>query len=171
MTELHPPDTHHLSAAEGWSELGNYAEALVELAQLSPAAQDCLEVLGLRWSIAAQQQQWEQCLQIASAIIERVPDHSFGWIHRSYALHELKRTREARDFLLAVAAQFPDDETISYNLACYECQLGDLTTAWQWFEETLTRRNPARLREHALEDPDLQPIWSRIAKLPPSGSS
>lgn len=171
MTELHPPDTHHLSAAEGWFELGNYGEALTELAQLSATAQDRLEVLGLRWNIAAQLKLWGQSLEIAGKIIELVPDHSFGWIHRSYALHELKRTQEARDFLLAVAPQFPEDETISYNLACYECQLGDLATAWQWFEETLTRRDPALLREHALEDPDLQPIWPRIARLPPAESS
>ena len=32
-----------------------------------------------------------------------------GWVHRSYALHELKRTAEARDNLLRVVDKFPAD--------------------------------------------------------------
>ena len=52
-------------------------------------------------------------------------DH--GWIHWAYSLkQEFKRTGEARaQFLLPVVNLFPDEYTLRYNLACYECQLGD----------------------------------------------
>ena len=30
-------------------------------------------------------------------MVELAPKQIFGWIHRSFALHELKRTQEARD--------------------------------------------------------------------------
>ena len=48
-----------------------------------------------------------------------IPDEPVGWIHRSYVLHEQKRTREAWDLLLPAAKKFPEDFTIPYNLACY----------------------------------------------------
>ena len=61
--------------------------------------------------------------------VERVST-STGWLpprrylsshHRSYCLHELKQTEEARDNLLRVVEKFPKDPIMRYNLACYEC--------------------------------------------------
>ena len=166
MPELQPPDTHHLSAAEGWLELGNPAEAQAELERLSPGARGVVEVLGLRWSIGAHYKSWEDCIGIATKMIELAPKNIFGWIHRSFALHELKRTQEARDLLLPGAKLFPKNETIPYNLACYECQLGRLIEARQWLEKALARTGPAALKQQALEDLDLQPLWGEIARWP-----
>jgi hypothetical protein len=56
---------------------------------------------------------------IAGAIIKLAPEQSNGWIHRSYALHELKRTQEAFDNLLPVADNFSKVWTVPYNLSCY----------------------------------------------------
>src|ERR1043166_9428290 len=53
MTRLEPPDTHHLSAAVGWLELGNPAEAGEEIARISPAALEHPDVLEVRWQICA----------------------------------------------------------------------------------------------------------------------
>ena len=69
MSKLQPPDTHHLSAAEGWLELGNDREALSELNLISPGEQGRLEVLGLRWSISAHLKLWDECVKIAADII------------------------------------------------------------------------------------------------------
>ena len=162
MSKLQPPDTHHLSAAEGWLELGNHAEALSELNLVSPAEQGSVEVLGLRWSISAQLKLWDECVGIAANIIELAPRNVFGWIHRSYALHELKRTSEARDLLLPALKRFPKNETIPYNLACYECQLGDLDAARDWLRRAMKLKNPKKLKAQALEDADLKPLWAEI---------
>ena len=161
-SKLQPPDTHHLSAAEGWLELGNYHEALAELNLVSSGEQERLEVLGLRWSIAAQLKSWEECVGIAGNIIKLAPKNVFGWIHRSYALHELKRTSEARGLLQPALKRFPKDDTIPYNLACYECQLGELATARDWLHHAMKLRKPAELKAQALEDVDLKPLWTEI---------
>ena len=165
MPTLQPPDTHHLSAAEGWLELGNHAEALTELNLVSQAEQGHVEVLGLRWSISAHLNLWEQCVTIATSIIELAPKNVFGWIHRSYALHELKRTNEARDLLQPALKRFPKNETIPYNLACYECQLGDVDAARDWLRRAMKLRKPAELKAQALEDPDLKPLWTEIESM------
>jgi len=165
MSKLQPPDTHHLSAAEGWLELGNDREALIELNLIAQAEQGRLEVLGLRWSISAHLKRWDECVGLADSIIELAPKNVFGWIHRSYALHELKRTSEARDLLQPALKRFPKNETIPYNLACYECQLGDVDAARDWLRRAMKLRNPAELKAQALEDLDLKPMWAEIEKL------
>ena len=81
-----------------------------------------------------------------------------GWVDRSYALHELKRTAEARDNLLRVVDKFPTEATMRYNLACYECQLGRLEEAKTWFQKACDVGVPDKLREMALHDPDLEPL-------------
>lgn len=166
MAEFPSPDLHHLRAAEGWLELGNHVEALTELDQVSPAHQDCLEALGLRWSIFARFKRWEECVLLAAQIIAVAPDNVFGWIHRSFALHELRRTQEACDLLRPAAKQFPRNETIPYNLACYECQLGRLPEARKWLKKAMARSDPEEIKLQALADADLQPMWPEIARQP-----
>ncbi len=168
MPALQSPDIHHLSAAEGWLELGNAREAQVELDCISAAAQGRVEVLAVRWGVLAQFKSWEQCVVVAERILELAPREIFGWIHRSYALHELKRTQTARDCLLPAIPLFPKIETIPYNLACYECQLGNLAAARDWFRRALKLHDRADLKARALADPDLKPLWSEIKKLPAS---
>lgn len=165
MPALSPPDNHHLSAAEGWLELGNAREAQLELESISLAAQGRIEVLAVRWGILAKFKAWEQCVVVADRMVALASDEIFGWIHRSYALHELKRTLEARDCLQPAVKLFPKAETIPYNLACYESQLGNLAAARDWFRRALKLHNQAELKARALEDPDLQPLWPEIREL------
>lgn len=166
MPKLESPDIHHLHAAEGWLELGNAREAQAELDCISDTAQGRVEVLAIRWGILAQFKSWEQGVAVATRIVELAPKEVFGWIHRSYALHELKRTQEAHDLLLPAARLFPKVETIPYNLACYDCQLGDLAAARDWFHRAWKLHDRADLKARALEDSDLKPLWPEIAKLP-----
>jgi tetratricopeptide (TPR) repeat protein len=165
MSALQSPDIHHLSAAEGWLELGNAHEAQAELNCISHEAQGQVEVLAVRWGILAQFKSWEQCVIVAERILELAPEEIFGWIHRSYALHELKQTEAARDRLQPAIKLFPKVETIPYNLACYECQLGNLAAARGWFRRALKLHDRTDLKARALDDPDLKPLWSEIKKL------
>jgi predicted Zn-dependent protease len=128
LPPLEPPDAFHLRAAHGWLELGNHLEANEELEKITPALRAHPAVLDVRWSIYAAAKKWEPALEIAAAIILLAPEQPVGWVHRSYTLHELKRTLEARDNLLRVVDKFPTNATMRYNLACYECQLGNLVT-------------------------------------------
>src|SRR6185503_1781201 len=96
---------------------------------------------------------------------EILPANSWGWIQWALSLHELKRTKEAKAVLLPVADRFPDDSTLSYNLACYCCQLGELKESWQWLEKTIDLEGKKNIRLIALEDPDFEPLWTQISEI------
>jgi len=158
---MEPPDAFHLRAAQGWLELGNVAEAMFEIEGLSPDLQSDPEVLKLRLECHAHRKQWAEALELAAALIQNHPEDPLGWFHRSYCLHELKRTEEARDNLLRVVDKFPA-ATMRYNLACYECQLGRLDQARSWLRKAMDMGDIERIRRTALEDRDLQPLWAEI---------
>jgi predicted Zn-dependent protease len=165
VTPLQPPESHVLSAAEGWLELGNPAEAAAELRDLEADWGDHPSVLDLKWQIHAHQMEWETCVALADALVRSHPEIPSGWIHRSYALHELQRTAAARDQLLPAVAQFPDEIILPYNLACYECRLGNLPAARQWLQTVFARSSTTTWREAALGDPDLVTLWPEIPTL------
>ena len=104
-------------------------------------------------------------MDIARLLIQAEPRRPIGWIHQSYALHELRRTSEAWDALLPVAKRFPKDETIPYNLACYACQLGDLGVAREWIQRTIKLRSKAEVKAMAVGDTDLKPLLPWLATL------
>jgi len=91
------------------------------------------DVLEVRWQIFAEAKKWDACVDIASALVQLVPERADGWIHRSPALSELNRVQEALDNLLTVADKFPEIWTIPYNLACYCSLLGRFDDAKGWF--------------------------------------
>jgi Flp pilus assembly protein TadD len=103
MQHLGPPDIHHVHAVHGWLELGNSREARVELARLSTEARAHPEVLEAQWRICAADHEWKQALSVAVDMVSAAPEDPTGWVDQSYALHELKRTAEARAVLLPVS--------------------------------------------------------------------
>lgn len=167
MKPLAPPDTLHLTAAEGWLELGNAVEANGELERITPQLRAHPDVLQLRWQIYAKAEKWDACLDIATAITKLAPKRSFGWIHRSYALYELQRTQEAWDNLFHVAERFSSEYLVAYNLACYAARLGRLSEAKTWLDRAFKASgNAAQVKLAALDDPDLEPLWQNIGMLP-----
>jgi tetratricopeptide (TPR) repeat protein len=164
MEGLTYPDLHHAHAAEGWLDLNVPAEARLELEQISAQARAHPEVLDLRWRLASHIPDWNAAVSVADQIIAAAPGIVTGWIHRSFALHELRRTAEALDNLIDAEARFPTDSLIPYNLACYACQLGDLPQARRWLKRALELKGIEKLRTLALDDPDLAPLRSEIAE-------
>ena len=158
MEPLDHPESFHLRAAQGWFELGNCAEASAELERLGKSGSQHPAVLELRWQIAVKNRLWEEGLAIAETLCQAAPESSFGGIHRAYCLHELKRTKEAWDILLPLAEKFPEEWLICYNLACYACQLGQLTEARAWLMRAIERGDPREINRLAAEDPDLKPL-------------
>jgi len=165
MKELSAPDLHHLRAAEGWLELGNQIEAFDELERISPQLRVHPDVLELRWQIYAKEKKWEACVDIARAIAKLAPSRPNGWIHLAFSLHELKRTKEAKEVLLPVVDKFPEEPTMRYNLACYECQLGNLEGAKLFLEKAFESGDARQIKLMALHDPDLEPLWKKIGEL------
>jgi predicted Zn-dependent protease len=158
-------DQRHLDAAEGWLELGNWLEANEELEHITPELRAHPFVLRVRWGIYAKAEKWEMAGEVARGISVILPDNSFGWKHWAYALHELKRTKEAWSVLIPIADKFPDDYIISYNLACYSCQLGNLKESFNWLVRAIDLAGKKDIRLMALDDDDLEPLWNKISEL------
>jgi tetratricopeptide (TPR) repeat protein len=162
MTKLPHPDQRHLEAAEGWIGLGNYQEANEELEEITPQLRAHPQVLIVRGQIYAQAKKWEACIEIAEAVVQTAPELLNGWLDRSFALHELKRTEEAHDLLLPAKDKFPEIWTIPYNLACYCSQLGRFEEAEKWFKAAMALEEETVKRE-AIDDPDLKPFWDSLS--------
>jgi tetratricopeptide (TPR) repeat protein len=153
--KLPPPDIHYLNAAQGWLELGDSVESLAELEKVAPAFQQSPEVLEIRWQIHAREHRWEQCVTCADTLVKSAHEQLQGWIHRSFALHELRRTQEAYDALLPAVVKFPKDWLIQYNLACYCCRMKDFQRALRYLEKACKLGNPVEVKAMALKDSDL----------------
>ncbi len=167
MHTLEPPDTHYLSGAIGWLELGNPAEARAELARVSPAQHEHPDVLEVHWSIAAEAKCWDEALKVAQALLRRAPDRSSGWLHQAYALRRIPggSVQKASEALLPAFDKFPKELTIPFNLACYACQLGQLDAARDWLQRAIAVAGKEKIKQMALEDSDLQPLWDETLRL------
>jgi tetratricopeptide (TPR) repeat protein len=157
-----PHDQRFLNAAEGWLGLGDYLAANEELEQIAPEFRADPRVLEVRLQIYWAAKKWEACVEIAGALVRLKPDREYGWIGRSFALHELKRTEEAYDLLLPAKDEFPTSWTIPYNLACYCAQLNRLDEAQNWFRKAMAI-NEQIVKQEAVDDPDLKPLWDSMS--------
>jgi tetratricopeptide (TPR) repeat protein len=160
MPTLEPPDSHHLSASIGWLELGNHVEAGEELAKISVPCLEHPDVLEARWAVCAAGKSWE-----AAA---KAPERASGWIQRAYALRRSPAggLQKAWDALRPAFEIFPEESTIPYNLACYDAQADRLDEAWEWLHKAMAAAgNINTIKERALADADLQPLWERIRGL------
>jgi len=73
MGKMDAPDTHFLSGAEGWMELGDCKSALAELELISENFRGHFEVLQVRWHIHNRMGDWETCLNVSLRMIEASP--------------------------------------------------------------------------------------------------
>ena len=68
----------------------------------------------------------------------------------------------ARLILLTAVEGHPNNALVHYNLACYECQLGDLAVAKARLRHAF--KLDAALRVSALDDEDLRPLWDSLGE-------
>jgi tetratricopeptide (TPR) repeat protein len=167
MRKIEPPDTHHLSAATGWLELGNFVEAEADLNRVSAQQQSHPDVLEVRWIILAQTKRWEAALEIARGLLKLAPNRSSGWLHHAYSLRRAAKDglKQAWDALLPAYGKFPGEATIPYNLSCYACQMLKLEEARTWLRRALKIGDKEKIKQMALEDSDLQPLWEEIREI------
>ncbi len=165
MKKLPLPDQRCLDAAEGWLGLGDHMAANEELEQISPELRAHPVVLKVQYMIFETAKKWEEAAEIAQTMAKLLPENPWGPFHLAYSLHELKRTQAAYDTLKPVADRFPNEWLMRYNLACYACQLGHLKEAEQWLGKAIDLANKKDIRQMALEDEDLKPLWEKLRGL------
>ena len=161
LAQLQHPDPMHLEAAAGWIQLGDYNSANDELEKIRAEWRAHPDVLDLRWLIYSHHEQWDACLDIASAIVKIASDRVWGWVHKAYALRRATGggIEKAKPVLLEAAKMFPDDDIIQYNLACYCAQLGQLDAAQEHLDKSYELGDAKQIKLMALDDGDLKPLW------------
>lgn len=150
---MHDGHERTLLAAQGYSELSMYDDALAELDTLPAAALKTAEALELRAVILMRAKRWQDALTTGRELCQSEPEKSGGFIHTAYCLHELGRTAEARDCLLSGPPSLHAEPTFHYNLACYECALGHLDLARLHLDKSFSMDR--KMRDLAKRDPDL----------------
>ena len=145
-------------AAQGYSELSMFDDALAELETLPPETAGHEDVVELRAVILMQARRWKPALEASRRLCVLQPDQTGGYIHVAFCLHEMGRTEEAREVLLGGPDALRAEPTFHYNLACYEAQLGDLTTARQCIKAAIEINSS--FKKNARTDPDLARLWN-----------
>ena len=167
MSSLEPPSLHALNAAIGWVGLGNTVEARRELARIDPVLQSQPDVLEVLWSVCAKEQNWREALETAQTLLQVAPQRHSGWVYQAYALRRVPEggVRSAWRALLPAFDKFPNRSIISFNLSCYACLLGQIDAARTWLKRALVVGKDEPIKEMALAEPDLKPLWGEIPQL------
>ena len=77
---------------------------------------------------------------------------------RAFALHQLRKMDDAAEALNGAPEWLLRTGILHYNLACYEAQLGDLSTAKQCMFRAIELN--AAFKKNAQKDPDLADLWN-----------
>jgi predicted Zn-dependent protease len=144
---------HRFRAAQGYAELEMFEEALAELDGLDATMHDSPAALEMRVLVLVQAKRYEEALEIALWLRDAAPESAAGFVHTAFCLHELGRTSEAKETLLAAPRLIENEPVYYYNLACYECALGNLDAARPHLEKSFAMDK--KYREFAKTDPDL----------------
>jgi hypothetical protein len=94
-------------------------------------------------------------------LVKLLPEESSPWINWAYSTRRKSggSISEAKTILIEA------ESMIRYNLACYECQLGNLEEAMRWLGKAIDMAGKKDIRLMALDDPDLEPLWNQISEI------
>ncbi len=147
-----------LLAAQGYCELSMFEDGLKELDRLPEEEREQPAAIEMRLIILMQGKRWKEALGAGRKLTQVAPDKNTGFIHAAFCLHEMGDTKAARELLLGGPESLHHEPVYHYNLACYECVLGNLEEARQHFERSV--QLDKKFKEYAKTDPDLAPLWS-----------
>jgi tetratricopeptide (TPR) repeat protein len=157
---LNPDDQRHLTAAEGYAALGMYLDANAELEEIDAEVRHVAEVLAVRLEIYRGLEKWELMQTVAGRLARHDPDNVQWAISLAFATRRAQSIEAAKVILLEAVERHPKEPILHYNLACYECQLGDIEVAKARLQHACKLSEKCRLM--ALDDADLEPLWAAL---------
>jgi len=149
-----------ITAAEGYLELGMPLEANEELEQIEAEQRGHTDVLALRVQIYSALKKWELMQTVAKQLALIDPDNGQWMVWWAYATRRADSIEAARRILSNAAERSPEVAIFQYNLACYECQLGDVDEAKRRLKRAFELEPGYRLK--ALDEADLEAVWSSL---------
>ncbi len=154
-------DQKHLTAAEGYVELGMFPEANDELEEIDPEVRHVPEVLGIRLEIYRALKKWELMQTVARKLAFDDPENPNWTISWASATRRAESLEAAKRILLEAVEQHPQHALMHYHLACCDSVVGELEVAKARLQHAL-KVNPG-MRLMALDDDDLKPLWDQLA--------
>jgi tetratricopeptide (TPR) repeat protein len=147
----------HLIAASGYLELGMVEDAAAEIEEIAPEDKMRQEVVMLRVEIYRSAKKWDAMAALANYLVEKFPDEPGGWLDWAWAVRREKSVEDALPIMRQAAAKFDTMPLVHYNLACYECLMGDMQVATKHLKHAFALDKKFKLI--ALDDPDLEALW------------
>jgi len=130
-------------------------DADAELKEINGKCRHLPEVLAVRVNI------YDGMMQVFSKKLALCdPEDVQGWIDWANATRWSESIEAAKSILLEVVKKHPHEPLVYYDLACYECQLGDLLRSMKHLKKAF-KQDP-EYRIYALEDEDLMPMWMML---------
>jgi tetratricopeptide (TPR) repeat protein len=153
-------DQRHLTAAEGYAALRMFLDANAELEEIDAEVRHVSEVLTVRLEIYRGLEKWELMRTVATRLAAHDPENAQWSISLAYATRRAQSIEAAKVILLEAVERHPKEPILHYNLACYECQLGDIEVAKARLQHACKLSEKCRLM--ALDDADLEPLWAAL---------
>ncbi len=147
-------------AACGYAELGMTAESIAELNAIDDEFQHRPEVLQLRLHHLMRKKHWSRALSVSRRLCRAAPEASAGFLHAGFCLHQIGRTREAKELLLRGPTALLKEPIYYYNMGCYEVLLGNLKDARVHLQ--ISFKMDSSFRDLAKRDPDLRPLHATL---------
>jgi tetratricopeptide (TPR) repeat protein len=167
MKELNHRDSLCLQVAEGWIELGSYAEAAVELSEISDEGRAHPHVFRAHAVLYAMSTEGDSMLGRAHLYTKSVQPF-LAWIILAHVLHKKGRTAEALDNLLSAVGRLAPDSNVSFYIALYCAKLGRLSEASSWLDKAFAlardKAGTEMLADCVLGHPDLKPFWGQYGE-------
>lgn len=147
-----------LRAADGYLYLGMPGEALGEIENLDPVEQSESPVMRAQVRVLLHLRKWRQAEELSEFGTTIYPEENEFMVQRAFALHQQKRGGDAVNVLMSAPEWIRRTGILHYNLACYEAQLGDISTARKCIHTAFELN--AAFKKNARKDPDLQRLWN-----------
>ncbi len=154
-----------VSYALGYVELGLLTEAFEELEAVASKDRSSIPVMLAHMAIHMAAKDWALLVTVAKAAAKANPALEQAWISWAYGQRRFTSVADARAVLHEAESHHGKSSAlIHYNLACYECQLGEPDKALARLRQACAIGGP-EFKLLALDDPDLQPMRSRVETL------
>ena len=117
-------------------------------------------MLAVRIQIYQALEKWELMEVVAKKLVEYDPDDAGWWILWADAARRCNSVEAAHEILSRALKKFPDDAGVHFNLACYECLLGDMERAKDHLKKCFEIDPSWRIT--MLEDRRFEVLWKSI---------
>ncbi len=163
---LNPSDARQLEFAWGWLDLGSWSEALKELDQIDPLLLVHPDIMEARLQIYQRAGEWDHAWHIGLVLINLVPDRVEFWLATAHAARHAANGGLFQGYLtlLLAALEHPIDWLVSFTLACYAFQRGDMGEGDWWLGMAGHQGGGKALQALVRTEPDMEPLRQLILK-------